>query len=1252
MKFEWINKLKKILKHNESITATSKKNLDYVDLAPIDNLPDDSEYFTALNQAFENNKVKNIAISGPYGSGKSSIIETYLKKNPTVKKRAINISMASFENEVEIEEKSLSMDLLEKSVLKQLFYKVDHSQIPQSRYRKLYKISIWKVFSYLLVLIILSAFFIYIFAPDIIRFISDKITDTGNRYNSSFISWIVFIVALMASIFMVSKLLFQLLSNAQIKEIKLPADTKVESKVDPDTIFNKNLDEIMYFFEATKYSYVFFEDLDRFNNIDIFIKLRELNTLLNNYDNIRKRKIIRFIYAVRDDIFLNEERTKFFDFIIPVIPVMNSTNATDVLIDKLKIKENGKDKQEHNISQEYILDVAPYITDMRILQNIYNEFILYKRTLRNGQDLNLKDEEMMSLIIFKNLYPKDFSDLQGETGIVKEAFDIINQKKTQVIEALKSKIYSYEQLLENADNEILKEKQEIKISMMSALSEWNGQAYKIRIGDYHNRTDYNIATIMDESFDINSFDSNKPISVEYRTWNGNTDSGNVRKEILEEYQKRWNNIHNVKKGDIIKSIEENKVKIIEIKGYSLKELIDQFEIEKILPDDVKENTLLVFMLRRGYINEKYANYINYFKGVSLTKDDMNFILSVKDNKPFSYEYHLTETDMIVSRLQEFEFRSNAIYNYDLLESLLASNKNVRKLETFISQLSNDSEESWDFIDGFIDNCKDKEKFIKLLAHSWINMWEYIYINSKLSYERKILYFKLIIAYAELEDLYDQEEKSSWNEECSNGIGLISQFMVEHSDILQKMLEKTHENALTNERIKEVIEYLEIEFKELSYDNVDADVIDFIFENNHYEINSCMVREIVKYKDSSLLDELDVKNYSTIRKLNYDPILYNIHNNFDIYMNSVFFDEKNIHEDIDTIIILIEESIEDNEMINHIINHEEFCVTSISDFCGNLIDDKPECIKLIWDQLFKEDKVVADWKNINTYYNKFRFTSELKEYISSKCDKIIRTENDAVNDELKKEIIISDINDTIFRKIIDSLEVHGNIPSFEMIPENKMKILIENKSVLFSSSNYDIIAETHPKLKSEFLVINQNEYINCIDDITMDSVLLFDLVNHKNCSYNLKQKLIIRFAVVFMSDTLAQIILDNNYQIDRNVFLKMWEVLDENNQNKLLLNNFEILNCDDLERCFKGLNKRYPGFSDRTRRHDVKIKYSNETIKLVKYLDHIDYITSYNIQGTNKEYDIQKLINDKLETRIIVCKIKSMPQSNKRSIVAN
>ena len=49
-------------------------NVEYKDLAPIDDVSGCEEHIKALEWAVFSNRIKNIALSGPYGSGKSSII--------------------------------------------------------------------------------------------------------------------------------------------------------------------------------------------------------------------------------------------------------------------------------------------------------------------------------------------------------------------------------------------------------------------------------------------------------------------------------------------------------------------------------------------------------------------------------------------------------------------------------------------------------------------------------------------------------------------------------------------------------------------------------------------------------------------------------------------------------------------------------------------------------------------------------------------------------------------------------------------------------------------------------------------------------------------------------------------------------------------------------------------------------------------------------------------------------------------------
>lgn len=49
----------------------------YVSLAPTKNADKDGTYCNALKYAIDNSNIKNIAITGNYGSGKSSIIQSF-----------------------------------------------------------------------------------------------------------------------------------------------------------------------------------------------------------------------------------------------------------------------------------------------------------------------------------------------------------------------------------------------------------------------------------------------------------------------------------------------------------------------------------------------------------------------------------------------------------------------------------------------------------------------------------------------------------------------------------------------------------------------------------------------------------------------------------------------------------------------------------------------------------------------------------------------------------------------------------------------------------------------------------------------------------------------------------------------------------------------------------------------------------------------------------------------------------------------
>ena len=69
-----------------SILENCSPNVPFEDLTPAYDV-DISNYKQALDQAFSEPSLKNIAITGPYGAGKSSVLESYLQSQAAIEKK-------------------------------------------------------------------------------------------------------------------------------------------------------------------------------------------------------------------------------------------------------------------------------------------------------------------------------------------------------------------------------------------------------------------------------------------------------------------------------------------------------------------------------------------------------------------------------------------------------------------------------------------------------------------------------------------------------------------------------------------------------------------------------------------------------------------------------------------------------------------------------------------------------------------------------------------------------------------------------------------------------------------------------------------------------------------------------------------------------------------------------------------------------------------------------------------------------------
>lgn len=99
----------------------------------------------------------------------------------------------------------------------------------------------------------------------------------GNKWNTIFD--FAAAVWLLVALYKIARYVFKSYSNSKLNKLNLK-DGEIEV-IENNSIFNKHLDEILYFFQVTDYNVVIIEDLDRFGTPNIFLKLRELNQLIN-----------------------------------------------------------------------------------------------------------------------------------------------------------------------------------------------------------------------------------------------------------------------------------------------------------------------------------------------------------------------------------------------------------------------------------------------------------------------------------------------------------------------------------------------------------------------------------------------------------------------------------------------------------------------------------------------------------------------------------------------------------------------------------------------------------------------------------------------------------------------------------------------------------------------------------------------------------------------------------------------------------
>lgn len=1075
------HKIKTFCHKNNTEQDKDVVNFEFKKLTPLNDIKIDKSYVAAMKFALEENDIKNVAIAGNYGSGKSSFIETY--KGINKKFKPIHISLAHFsavgdgKGKIDVSEEqnqaSNQVNLIEGKVINQLLHQIDSKKIPLTVFKSKKNPGGREHIS-------LSLAILGILLPILFLLNYNSIVDLAKKLfsiqpSNTLWPWVtiilvaIMIVIVIIDVYKMSKLQLErhFIKNISIQSQNISGDIELFQDVNC-SYFDKYLDDVLYLFDNCGSNVIIFEDIDRFETNLIFEKLREINTLVNN-----KRKSadkILFIYLIKDDMFTSNDRTKFFDFIIPMIPVITSSNSVEKITEMLA--------EKNNVSKGLLKQLSIYVDDMRLAYNIYNEFILYKNNLlsqekeendKENSKLSLSEDKLFAIIVYKNIFPKDFSLLQKDKGFVYQLFHQIDslkqenlKKKAKKIEELKEKISSAEQ--EFCENKIELYSMFMKIPEGRACISVNDRFES----DFSSRLEF-IQEILSDDAKIVSYarDSFQRLI-------------NPKPEMLSfifpiedsNFKERLNSLENK---NHLKEFNDNlellRKKYEKLKNERLAKLVNRDYFDDIISsdDDYKyletdsKVSLILYLIRNGYLDENYPNYITYFYANSLKKQDQEFIMAVQGEKQLDPNYDLVNIGEVNDRLNDSDFENVYALNYDLFSYIL-SIKDKSRVKSVLS------DSNVQFINEFFQQIKvdinTKVSAIHYMIELNPNTLKFLISTDN----RKEKYIIIVLILSRI-DLSTSNLKNDLQE-------TILEFVNSEWAGIQEFIDN-FKSPIDEGMVENNLKYIEAKLKQFSFDDSRKSMSDFVYNNNLYEINYDNISSLIFYLGGNDL-YFQFKNSPITAIKKYDKLSKYVNDNKELYISRILPSMKND---------FISDDLEDSY---DILNCDNLSLEA-----RKIYLDKIPSRKLNGDKIFpdmfefalKSKKIKCDTKNIIESFNRYgRWFPDLVTFVNTSEDFDFKKEVFDGYENDQKEFFFRDtancngLENDRYEEILSKIEMQFSKLESELVIENisedKMSILIKTKSISekFNLSTLEFLRANYQKHVIQYLKTYIESYL--------------------------------------------------------------------------------------------------------------------------------------------------------------------------------
>lgn len=1064
-------------------------------------------YAKVLKKQVDDDNIKNIGIVGPYGAGKSSLLKTYIEmekeNNRSFENNIIKISLANYDsiingvtkNDKQKEEKIVEQNI-EKSILQQLFYKNDNVNTPNSRFQALRNNRNQHIkFSICLVLLILYMLFFSICLS-----IKESI------------KYLFLIIIIGVSIFPMFFLIYNIIKMKTLKSIKFGEINFEKNTSDQISIFNQYLDEIIYFFRENKFKILIIEDLDRFDNLAIFSKLQELNTLLNNNDSIKnKHKKITFIYVIRDSMFENvEEKNKFFDFVITIMPSITSNNIKD------EIEKSFKSVIKFNpISTKLLIEISNYILNRRILNNIISDFIIYRSILKFDNWTQDNYDKLFALMTLKNLFPIEYENLQkqSEESIIYKTLIANRTISINIIinEYTKEKEKKNE-LLNKINNEKLKSIEELRVLFYG---------YVCKMYPNHREIVYN----------LNTFNNDDAIKYTYSGYYGTERNSFFIRDIEKHFNFQPNEF-SLREQILNKNAfdEKNKIinntlkidkKINNIKNLSFKELYEE-NTSIIDEKSFKGFEYIKYAIINGYIDETYINYLSNHSNDFISEKDKKLIMKINLKEKIDTFSEINSANKIILLLDKERFSLDSVLNYYLLNELLtkANNDYNEKKKKLIESIENKSLDINDFIKKILNGSDNCLELILVLCKQCAFVFDDICNNKEIADIKKENLLFYLLNELEIKDLKKINEK----------------------DNITKLINISHNfciNFISKKySINELFKITKFSLQHIGDDGNKSQLFKEIINNNFYNLNLENIKIILINYYQYSKDDVFLKNYDLIKDLDDCAFKNRIETNLSQYLNLIYDD--NSGEFIcgqlssDNFLNLLLNNEIDDQLKFKIIKKENNKVTYSSDLTIEIVEN-----------LMIENKIILFANDLTILIDKINKKTLIYDYIEKNNNQLEINDPFLENNENFKTYFFNNINISLFKDRIKNK--YNNISNIQN--DNNINYLLNNDLVLYEGDDFKSL-------------IKQKRYISnycnkfekeIIDDIESDKLILNDsLMANLYFVICTNKSELLKVILKKMSIETSKMILDSE---SKDIFIQEVNSYDVNENLKSLVKNY-------------------------------------------------------------------------------------------------